>query len=146
VPWLASRARAGTPYRPYETPDPGDPALAARSARERRILLSRDRGLLRRRELWAGAFVHSDRPAEQLRDVLSRFTPVLAPWTRCTARNGRLRPADKETVRARLEPGTEQTYDTFAQCETCARVYWPGAHHDRLTRIVTTTLRELGTP
>ncbi|CAM5336154.1 Mut7-C ubiquitin/RNAse domain-containing protein [Streptomyces tanashiensis] len=71
----------------YESEDIGDPALAALSARERRVMLSRDRGLLRRRELWAGAYVYSDRPDDQLRDVLERFAPPLAPWTRCTACN-----------------------------------------------------------
>ncbi|MFI9024744.1 Mut7-C RNAse domain-containing protein [Streptomyces sp. NPDC053560] len=141
---LARRLRLLGVDAAYESEDIGDPELATRSAAQRRVLLSRDRGLLRRRELWAGAFVYSDRPDEQLRDVLGRFTPRLAPWTRCTACNGELKDADKETVRERLEHGTRRTYDVFAQCTACDRVYWRGAHHAKLEAIVDEAVREFG--
>ncbi|MET9546544.1 Mut7-C RNAse domain-containing protein [Streptomyces sp. NPDC006627] len=143
---LARRLRLLGVDAAYESTDIGDPALAARSAAERRVLLSRDRGLLRRRELWAGAYVYSDRPDDQLRDVLGRFTPRLAPWTRCTACNGTLRTATKEEVADLLEGGTRGTYDVFAQCGECARVYWRGAHHDRLEAIVAQAVAEFGGP
>lgn len=139
---LARRLRLLGVDAAYESTDIGDPALAARSAAERRVLLSRDRGLLRRRELWAGAYVYSDRPDDQLRDVLGRFTPELRPWTRCTACNGALRAARKEDVADRIEGGTRGTYDVFAECGQCARVYWRGAHHDRLEGIVREAVAE----
>ncbi|MBM7171231.1 Mut7-C ubiquitin/RNAse domain-containing protein [Streptomyces sp. G44] len=143
---LARRLRLLGVDAAYESTDIGDPALAALSAAERRVLLSRDRGLLRRRELWAGAYVYSDRPEEQLRDVLGRFAPRLAPWTRCTACNGTLRTATKEEVADLLEGGTRGSYDVFAQCGECARVYWRGAHHDRLEAIVAGAVAEFGGP
>ncbi|WP_369144847.1 Mut7-C RNAse domain-containing protein [Streptomyces sp. R44] len=143
---LARRLRLLGVDAAYESEDIGDPALAALSASERRVMLSRDRGLLRRRELWAGAYVYSDRPEDQLRDVLERFAPPLAPWTRCTACNGELSDADKDTVREQLEQGTEKTYDVFAQCVECGRVYWRGAHHARLEAIVSDAVREFGEP
>ncbi|GHJ35319.1 Mut7-C ubiquitin/RNAse domain-containing protein [Streptomyces sp. TS71-3] len=142
---LARRLRLLGVDAAYESTDIGDPALAGRSAAERRVLLSRDRGLLRRRELWAGAFVYSDRPDEQLRDVLTRFAPVLRPWTRCTACNGVLTETRKADVAALLEGGTRRTYEVFAQCTACGRVYWRGAHHDRLERIVDDAVAEFGT-
>ncbi|MEU6893296.1 Mut7-C RNAse domain-containing protein [Streptomyces sp. NPDC046557] len=141
---LARRLRLLGVDAAYENEDIGDPALATRSAAEHRILLSRDRGLLRRREIFAGAYVYSDNPDEQLRDVLSRFAPPLAPWTRCTACNGPLREADKDSVGDRLQHGTQRSYDVFAQCADCGRVYWRGAHHARLERIVSEALAEFG--
>ncbi len=141
---LARRLRLLGVDAAYESDDIGDPALAALSAAQQRVLLSRDRGLLRRREIWAGAYVYSDRPDEQLRDVLGRFAPALAPWTRCTACNGPLQDADKDAVRERLEHGTQRTYDVFAQCIACGRVYWRGAHHTRLETIVENAVREFG--
>ncbi|MGW4162215.1 Mut7-C RNAse domain-containing protein [Streptomyces sp. NPDC004788] len=141
---LARRLRLLGVDAAYESEDIGDPALAARSAQERRVMLSRDRGLLRRRELWAGAYIYSDRPDEQLRDVLERFAPRLAPWTRCTACNGPLTDADKDAVRDQLESGTQKSYDVFARCTECGRVYWRGAHHARLEAIVTDAVREFG--
>ncbi|MCX5205022.1 Mut7-C ubiquitin/RNAse domain-containing protein [Streptomyces sp. NBC_00237] len=141
---LARRLRLLGVDAAYFSEDVGDPALAAYSARDRRVLLSRDRGLLRRRELWAGAYVYSDQPDEQLRDVLSRFAPVLAPWSRCTACNGELKEATKESVAGLLEGGTERSYDVFAQCTACERPYWRGAHHARLAEVVDAAVAEFG--
>ncbi|UXY21633.1 Mut7-C ubiquitin/RNAse domain-containing protein [Streptomyces cynarae] len=143
---LARRLRLLGVDAAYESTDIGDAALAARSAAERRVMLSRDRGLLRRRELWAGAFVYSTRPEEQLRDVLDRFAPELRPWTRCTACNGLLRDATKDEVADQLEHGTRRTYDVFARCLDCGRAYWKGAHHDQLEAIVERALAQGSSP
>jgi uncharacterized protein len=118
--------------------DMDDDALIAQANAERRVLLTKDRGLLRRRRLWLGGYVRGDRPDRQLADVLDRFAPPLAPWTRCTACNGTLAPVSKNDVEHLLRPGTRRTYDTFARCSGCGRVYWPGAHHGRLAEIVRT--------
>lgn len=141
---LARRLRLLGVDTAYENPDIGDAALAARSAAEHRVMLSRDRGLLRRRELFAGAFVYSHRPEEQLDDVLERFAPPLAPWTRCTACNGLLRQTPKESMHGILPGGTERTYDTFARCTDCGQAYWRGAHAERLDAIVARAMSRYG--
>ncbi|MGW2957416.1 Mut7-C RNAse domain-containing protein [Streptomyces sp. NPDC001220] len=139
---LARRLRLLGVDTAYESTDIGDPALSARSAAEKRVLLSRDRGLLRRRELWAGAYVYSTSPDDQLHDILDRFAPELRPWTRCTACNGLLRKATKEEVADQLKGGTQKSYDVFAQCTECGRAYWKGAHHQQLEAIVERALAE----
>jgi uncharacterized protein len=101
-----------------------------------RALLTKDRGLLRRRKLWLGAYVRGARADEQLADVLGRFAPPLAPWTRCLACNGLLTQVPKRDVEHRLLPGTRKTYDEFARCAECGQVYWRGAHNRRLAAIV----------
>jgi uncharacterized protein len=106
-----------------------------------RVLLTQDRGLLRRRKLWLGAYVRGARTDAQLVDVLGRFAPPLAPWTRCTACNGELVPADKADVESELQPGTKRTYAAFARCMTCGRVYWRGAHSKRLEATVDAAIR-----
>ncbi|MGX1118387.1 uncharacterized protein with PIN domain [Streptomyces ambofaciens] len=141
---LARRLRLLGVDTAYESTDLGAPALAALSAAEKRVLLSRDRGLLRRRELWAGAYVYSTRPDEQLQEVLDRFRPALHPWTRCTACNGRLRTATKEEVAEQLKGGTQRSYDVFAQCTACGRAYWRGAHHEQLEAIVERAVGRVG--
>ncbi|MEU7320487.1 Mut7-C RNAse domain-containing protein [Streptomyces griseoviridis] len=137
---LARRLRLLGVDSAYESTDIGDPALAARSAEQRRVLLSRDRGLLHRRELWAGGYVYSTDPDAQLHDVLDRFRPELAPWTRCTACNGLLRAATKEEVADQLAGGTRRSFDVFARCGACGRAYWKGAHHEQLETIVARAL------
>ncbi|MHB1596896.1 MAG: Mut7-C RNAse domain-containing protein [Streptosporangiaceae bacterium] len=103
---------------------------------QRRVLLTRDRGLLKRRKLWLGAFVRGDRPDDQLADVVDRFGPALAPWTRCLACNGPLERVPKSAVEHLLRPGTRRTYQDFARCSDCGQVYWRGAHSAHLAQIV----------
>ena len=100
--------------------------------------------MLRRHRLWLGAYVRGARPDDQLRDVLERFAPALAPWTRCTACNGLLAPARKADVEALLQPGTRRTYQAFARCTACGKVYWHGAHSRRLEAIVAAAARTVG--
>jgi uncharacterized protein len=116
--------------------DRDDDALIAQANAERRVLLTQDRGLLCRRSLWCGAYVRGARPDEQFADILDRFAPLLAPWTRCMACNGRLAAVSKAEVDAELLPGTRRTYEAFARCADCSRVYWRGAHSGHLDEIV----------
>ncbi len=113
-----------------------DDELLEQANREQRVLLTQDRGLLQRRALLAGAYVRGPRPDDQLRDVLDRFEPSLAPWTRCTACNGMLDAVPKAAVEDELPAGTRRSYDTFARCSACGRVYWRGAHAAALTAVI----------
>jgi uncharacterized protein with PIN domain len=124
--------------------DMDDNALVAQANAERRVLLTQDRGLLRRRVLWLGAYVRGARPDDQLADVMERFTPRPAPWTRCMACNEALAPVTKREVEHLLQPGTRRTYDTFMRCPRCGRVYWRGAHSGRLEAIVAAALGRSG--
>ena len=116
--------------------DANDDELVAQANAEQRVLLTRDRGLLRRRSLVAGGFVRGERPDDQLADVLDRFAPPLCPWTRCPACNGRLHPVAKPEVEHLLPPGTRRSYTRFSRCGSCGRIYWRGAHSRRLDAIV----------
>jgi uncharacterized protein len=116
--------------------DADDDGLAAQAAAEDRVLLTQDRGLLRRRAVRLGAYVRGDDPDAQLYDVLDRFAPPLAPWTRCTECNGLLAPVPKNEIEHLLQPGTRRSYDTFARCRSCGHLYWRGAHAGRLAAVV----------
>lgn len=116
--------------------DADDDELAAEASRDGRVLLTQDRGLLHRRAVPLAAYVRGASPDDQLADVVDRFALRLAPWTRCTRCNGLLEPVSKSDVEHRLEPGTRATYDEFARCTVCGRVYWKGAHSRRLDAVV----------
>ena len=118
------------------SPDMDDDELLELANAEHRVLLTRDRGLLRRHALWFGAHVDSDDPDTQFTDVLDRFAPPLAPWTRCPSCNAPLSPVGKPEIRHLLAPGTDRTQQTFARCPSCAQLYWRGAHRDHLEDLV----------
>ncbi len=121
--------------------DASDDALIGQANAERRILLTQDRGLLHRRALWLGGYVYGTRPDDQFADVLDRFTPPLAPWTRCPACNGLLATIPKTEAEPLLQPGTRRTYQVFARCGNCGQVYWRGAHAKRLEALIAAAQR-----
>jgi hypothetical protein len=116
--------------------DATDADLVAQAVAQRRVLLTQDRGLLRRRALVAGAYVRGSQPDHQLADVLDRFQPALRPWSRCPACNGALEPVAKPQVEHLLPEGTRRSYTRFSRCQTCERLYWRGAHAQHLEAIV----------
>ncbi|WP_277870625.1 Mut7-C RNAse domain-containing protein [Cryobacterium sp. TMT1-2-1] len=132
---LARRMRLLGIDAAYE-PDGDDSSLATRSATEQRELLTRDRGLLFRRNVHDGALIRTDDVDAQLDDILSRFAPRLAPWTRCLRCGALLEEVSATEVAAQLEPGTARTYRSFSRYTGCGRVYWRGAHSRRLEALV----------
>lgn len=115
-----------------------DQHLADLSLDQRRILLTRDRGLLKRRAITHGLFVHSEDPEEQALEVIRRLDlrDRLAPLTRCVRCNGTLVAVTKDEVIEYLEPLTLRYYDEFSRCPDCGRIYWAGSHHAGLVRLV----------
>lgn len=111
-----------------------DSTLAAIATHEQRILLSRDRGLLKRRTVVHGYLPRSDDPDAQAIEVVHRFTlgPHLAPSTRCVRCNGPLAPVALAEVHDRVPPRTRAAIDTYARCTSCEQLYWPGSHRDAL--------------
>lgn len=116
--------------------DADDDDLLGWAAAESRVLLTKDRALLMRRALPAGAYVRGSRTEAQLADVLDRFQPPLEPYRRCPTCNGALVDVPKSEVESLLEAGTRRSYDHYARCGSCGQVYWRGAHFRRLDAVV----------
>jgi hypothetical protein len=125
--------------------DTDDAALTRIASEEARILLTRDRGLLKRREVARGYFVRETRPRLQLLEVLRRFDPVrlVSPFERCLRLNGLLAPAARDAVAVRLPPRTLKEHEAFFLCLGCGRVYWQGSHYDRLLEFIGAVQAEL---
>jgi len=125
--------------------DASDPELARLSAREDRILLTRDRGLLKRKEVTHGYFVREDLRRQQVLEVLRRFdlAGAIRPFGRCLECNGLLETVAKADVEERLPPRTRRDYDEFQQCAGCGRVFWKGSHYDALRGVVDDVVRQL---
>jgi len=115
-----------------------DGRLAAVAAGEGRILLTRDRGLLKRAAIRRGALVRSDRPVEQLVEVARRFGLASGwqPFGRCLRCNAVLEAASRGEVLDHLLPLTRIYYADFFRCPGCDAVYWKGSHHARMARLI----------
>jgi uncharacterized protein with PIN domain len=120
--------------------DPGleDAGLAAAASRQRRILLTRDRQLLMRREVLFGCWVRSKDPVEQVRQVLERYGlhEQVRLFRRCLRCNEPLVAVPKAQVLPRLQPLTKKYYQQFQLCPACDQVYWPGSHYEHMQQLI----------
>ena len=120
-----------------------DDAVLVRQARsEHRIILSRDRALLMRRDISHGLHLRCDDPEAQLTHVIRRcdLARSCRPFTRCIECNHPIEAVPKQEVVQCLEAQTIASFDEFWRCAGCNRVYWKGSHYDRLQRRVTKAL------
>jgi uncharacterized protein with PIN domain len=101
---------------------------------EERIILTRDLGILKHRQVSNGYLIRSGNVEVQVREVLDRYRLLgqIKPWRRCLNCNGLLRRVDKASVLHRLEPKTRLYYEDFHQCEACGRLYWQGSHFEKM--------------
>lgn len=111
-----------------------DAEIVRIAAEERRIILTRDVGLLKHGAVTHGYWVRATRPDAQTEEVLERFDlwRRIEPFARCTICNGPVAQVEKAHILHRLQPGTAAGYDVFYQCGHCGRIYWEGAHYDSL--------------
>ena len=118
--------------------DYADEEIAALARAERRIVLTRDRGLLKRRAVERGHFVHAIEAGLQLAEVIRVFQleAMLRPFSRCRECNVALVGADRADVIDRLPEKVRTYYDRYMRCPGCARIYWEGTHYERLKRML----------
>ena len=108
------------------------------SAQEQRIILTRDRGLLKHRSVTHGYWVRSAQPLEQAREVLHRFDlcSQARPFSRCICCNALLDRIAQETVLSQLPAQIASHYDEFTHCSHCGKIYWQGSHYDRMRETI----------
>jgi SHS2 domain-containing protein len=80
-------------------------------------------------------------------DLMPRLgmTDWIRPLTRCTMCNGLLAQASAAEVVDRVPPGTLYHQRRFTVCTACSKVYWKGAHHVRISRLIAGAMRHPGT-
>jgi uncharacterized protein len=120
-----------------------DKELADISSRQSRILLTRDRGLLKRSLVTHGYCVRSAQPRRQITEVCSRFDlwSLVAPFSRCLECNGLLANVSRESIQGRIPPKVHEQFTHFQCCPDCQRVYWEGSHYRKLQEFVEGTLK-----
>jgi uncharacterized protein with PIN domain len=122
--------------------DARDDEIARLAATERRIVLTRDSGLLKRRIVSHGYRVREQEPGRQLAEVVRRLDLFrsIAPFRRCLRCNELLETVRKADVADALPPRVRERHEAFRRCPSCRRVYWPGTHYRRMERIVSDLL------
>lgn len=111
-----------------------DKEIVEISLNEKRIILTRDIGLLKNKRVTHGYWLRSQQPKRQLREIVRRFDleNLIQPFTRCLECNGNIHPVEKEAVLRRLPPNTRKYYQNFYQCAECGKIYWEGSHYQKM--------------
>ena len=114
--------------------DAGDARLACLSADQGRVLLTRDRALLMRRQITHGCYIRSEHPREQLLQVMKRLhlEKMFRPFSRCMECNGLLESVALSEVLESLPAGVASQHSAFWRCTGCAHVYWKGHHYQAM--------------
>ena len=115
-----------------------DDRIVACSLAERRTILTRDKGMLRRAEVERGYFVRAIHADEQLAEVLRalQLEGLMDPFSRCRECNTPLEDAAPQAVAGRVPPRVRGLYQHFKCCPGCGRVYWEGSHFERMKKLV----------
>ncbi|MGO9310796.1 MAG: Mut7-C RNAse domain-containing protein [Spirochaetia bacterium] len=127
-----------TSYRNDRTDD----LIVSAARAERRIVLSRDRGLLKRRVVTHGYLVRSLAPREQLAEVLARFDLAgqVRLFGRCMSCNAVLTRVNRISVLDQLPPAVAEMCTEFSRCPGCGKVFWKGTHWETMKKLAAEVL------
>jgi len=119
-----------------------DEEIVEISNAEHRIILTRDVGILKRKEVRLGYWVRNIYPRLQVKEIVRRFDlyDQIEPFKRCSECNGVIDEVSKESIIGQLQPGTRKYYDDFFRCKDCEKIYWKGSHYTKLNNFISEIL------
>ena len=105
---------------------------------ESRVILTRDRDLLRCRDVTHGCFVHERKPEQQIAEIVRRLQLErdARPFTLCLECNVPLHPIEKSAVVDRVPPNARRYYNRFSICPNCNGIFWEGSHWKRMRELL----------
>ena len=111
-----------------------DAEIIELSLQDLRIILTRDKGILKNSAVTHGYWVRNDNPKKQLKEVVYRLQleSNFRPFTRCSNCNELLHPVDKTLLQDSLPNDTLSSFDDFMACIGCKKNYWRGSHYHRI--------------
>jgi len=113
-----------------------DEQIVEISLNQKRTILTRDLGILKRKEVTRGYFVREEDVKKQLVEIINRFDlfTLIKPLTLCLECGGKLiRISKKKISNYELLPEkVKQTQNRFFICKDCKNLYWRGTHYDHM--------------
>lgn len=126
-------------------PEISDKEVAKITEKENRILLSRDIGLLKRKNVTYGLFLRSTNTEEQLFEVIKKFdlNKYFKPFSICIECNGNINTIDPSKIikEDRIKEGVLKDYQEFFRCDSCKKIFWKGSHYQKMETMIQKYLR-----
>jgi len=122
----------------YYRNDLEDNEIVDISLKEKRTILTKDLGILKRNEVTHGYWIRSTKLEEQVKEALKRFDlqKEIKEFSRCIECNELLKPVKKEMIIKQLPPKVAQSQNEFFHCPSCNKVYWKGTHYQRMLTFI----------
>jgi uncharacterized protein len=116
--------------------DYSDDEIIDISLKEKRIILTRDKGILKHNVVTHGYWIRNDDPKKQLKEVIDRLQlqNSFRPFSRCTNCNSKLIPVEKTKLHGRIRDDTYSYYKEFWECSGCGKIYWEGSHFKKILK------------
>lgn len=113
-----------------------DSHIAEKALREQRIVLTKDRELLKRKLISHGRLVRSIKPWDQLAEIVHFYglEESISPFGICPLCNVELENIPKEKIIEEIEPLTRLFFNDFRKCPECGKVYWSGTHYEKIQK------------
>ncbi|WP_427312341.1 Mut7-C RNAse domain-containing protein [Cupriavidus sp. H39] len=113
---------------------------------EGRIVLTRDRELLKRRGITHGCYVRALKPRQQVREIFARLDLAgsARPFSLCLDCNVPLHTLEAAAAAGRVPDGVLERHRSFVTCDRCRRVFWEGSHWRCMRALVDELVRDAG--
>ncbi len=123
----------------YVNDDRCDEDLIEESKKEGRILISRDKFLIKKasKEELPIVKIESDSLNEQLKKVIDDQKLEIDEdkmLNRCTICNESVIERKKEEVKGKVPPRVFEDHEKFWECPKCKRIYWIGSHWNEMVK------------
>ncbi len=118
--------------------DFSDAEIVKISLKEKRAILTRDVGILKRSEVTRGYWVRNTDPFKQVEEIVKRFDlkNQIKEFTRCIECNTILEMIEKEKIIDRLPLKVKATQNNFLYCKNCDKIYWRGSHYESMKGLI----------
>ncbi len=120
-----------------------DPKLIGRdlvdaARKDKRIILTKSRNLLKFKGVTHGIFLRPGTTEQQIRSVVDYLDirAEIREFSRCLCCNGILEAIPKETISERIPQKTRAFCHEYAYCSACDKIYWEGTHVNEMRKVL----------
>ena len=108
------------------------------SKKEKRIILTKSKGLLKFKEVTHGLYIYPGNAEEQVKRIVD-FLDIknsAKPFSRCLHCNSLLKIISKEKIAHRIPPKTKAHCDEYTYCKYCDKIFWKGTHFTNMKKVI----------
>jgi len=121
-----------------------DSQILHKAKNENRVILTRDRELIRQAEKQAisAVQINSDNEIDQFFQINEKIKLgnciITGNTSRCVMCNGELHKIEKESINDKIPKGVLEIRKDFWFCQNCNKIYWEGTHIENLQKFLVT--------